>query len=195
MFSRLFAILLLGLCLAPFSAARAVDMPKQYTDEFASAVIERFTPVSSPAPQPLPPLLMEDTKEQSVTLKDFQGRYVLLNLWATWCAPCVREMPALDNLVTHLDAKKITVIALNQNSNGHDITARFYAEHNLQHLALYVDPTGRAPSLTKAKGLPTTILIDPKGVEVGRWEGAIKWDSQNAIDFITARMTAFKPAQ
>ena len=151
----------------------------KYANDFAA----RFIPVQ--ANTTLPPLSFEDGQHKTVTLHDFAGRYVLLNLWATWCGPCVREMPALDKLATLFDPQKLTIIALNENSKGFDAATKFYQEHGLHNLGVYTDPAGHTPASLNVKGLPTTILINTRGEEVGRWQGTIAWDSPKAVEFIT----------
>lgn len=126
----------------------------------------------------------EDSQGNSVSLADFRGKYVLLNLWATWCGPCVREMPALDRLRTHFHPKQLQIIALIEDHDGNAAAKAFYTRHNLTHLPIFVDSSGHAPSLLHIQGLPTTLLIDPEGREIGRVEGDAEWDSPDALAFI-----------
>lgn len=186
MFYRLCAILLLlGICATPRTAG-ASDHSKDFHNELSSNFRERFI-LTKPV-TPLPTFLIASNQSSALSLNDFKGRYILLNLWATWCTPCVQEMPALDMLAATLDSKKIAVIALNQNSNGLEVAPQYYRQHNLSHLELYVDPEGRTPSLIHAKGLPTTLLIDPNGNEIARLEGAADWASPKATEFLSTMM-------
>jgi thiol-disulfide isomerase/thioredoxin len=132
----------------------------------------------------LPSLSIEDEHGQTVDLKNLRGRYVLLNLWATWCGPCAAEMPALDSLRQKLDAKKFEVVALNEDRDGASVAPSFYKRHSIDHLAVYVDPHGRAPVMLHARGLPTTILIGPDGLEIARLEGETDWNSRDMVDYL-----------
>ena len=118
---------------------------------------------------------------KAVTLKDFAGKVVLLNLWATWCAPCVREMPTLDRLQASLGGPSFEVVALSSDRAGATAVAPFYEHHQLRALRIYVDPKGEATRAVAARGLPTTVLVDKTGHEVGRLEGVAEWDSPEAL--------------
>jgi thiol-disulfide isomerase/thioredoxin len=111
---------------------------------------------------------------------------VLLNLWATWCAPCRKEMPELDRLQAELGSERFEVVALAVDRAGAEGARKFLAETRVKSLALYVDQTARAGTLLKAIGLPTTILIDAQGREVGRLTGPAVWDSAEAKRLIRA---------
>lgn len=119
-----------------------------------------------------------DGKE--VKLSSFKGRAVLLNLWATWCAPCRKEMPSLDRLQKELGSDKFAVVALAVDRTGLEGAGKFLAETKVASLTLYADPAARAGTTLKALGLPTTILIDKEGREMGRLAGPADWDSPEA---------------
>lgn len=107
-------------------------------------------------------------------LEEFRGRPVLLNLWATWCAPCVKELPSLDALAGQL-GEKVHVLAVSQDMQG-EKAAPFIAARGLRHLAPYTDPDMRL-SLGYRVNLPTTILFDATGREVWRVSGAMDWSA------------------
>ena len=121
---------------------------------------------------------------RKLVLDDFLGRVVLLNLWATWCAPCRAEMPTLDNLQAILGGSDFEVLALSLDQGGVRDVERFYQDLGLRHLAIYVDPTTRAQRELRVFGLPTTLLIGADGRELGRLIGPTDWDSQEMVGFL-----------
>jgi thiol-disulfide isomerase/thioredoxin len=120
------------------------------------------------------------------TLKDFKGRVVLLNLWATWCLPCRKEMPALDRLQAALGSDKFEVVALSVDRAGLEASRKFLDGAKVANLKLYVDPTAKMTNVLKVIGMPTTILIDAEGREVGRLTGEAEWDSADAKKLIAS---------
>ena len=132
------------------------------------------------APAPLADVGFVDGSGAPKTLKDFRGKTVLLNLWATWCAPCREEMPSLDRLQQELGSDVFQVVALAVDRTGLDSARKFLEGINVKSLALYADPTTRSGSALKAVGMPTTILIDAEGREIGRLPGPAEWDSADA---------------
>jgi len=138
------------------------------------------------APEPLPEFTFMDGSGAERTLKDWQGRVVLLNLWATWCAPCRKEMPTLERLEQALGSDKFQVLALSVDRGGAEASKKFFDQISVEALDLFVDPTGRATSQLKAVGLPTTLLIDAQGREIGRLTGPAEWDSEDAKRLIQA---------
>jgi len=118
------------------------------------------------------------------TLADFRGRGVVLNFWATWCAPCVREMPALDRLRAILEADGIAVLAVSGDRGGAPVVETFYKEHDIGNLPVLVDKGLRGARARKIAGLPTTLIIDRDGRELGRLAGAAEWDTPEAVSFI-----------
>jgi hypothetical protein len=138
--------------------------------------------------QQAPTLSFHDVKGQTLSLQDFRGKFLVVNLWATWCTPCVKEMPALDHLEAKLGGKDFKVIALNEDHDGLAQTTAFFEKNELKSLGIYVDPSGRAPFLVHAHGLPTTLIIDRKGMEIGRIVGSADWDNPAALIFLRAVM-------
>lgn len=137
-----------------------------------------FEPVA--APKAAPELKFTDADGKELTLGDFRGRVVLLNLWATWCAPCVEEMPSLDRLQARLGDKDFTVLALSLDRQGRNVVVPFLDKLGIRSLAIYLDTSNAAMRTLGIRGLPTTILIDREGREVGRIEGAADWNSSAA---------------
>lgn len=137
-------------------------------------------------PIDLPDLSFTTADGETTTLADLHGRSVLVNLWATWCAPCLREMPMLDRLAQDAAGPGLSLIALNQDRGGLDVAAPYWDDKNFAALTLYLDPglvTGRA---LKPRGLPLTVLIDPNGREIARLAGIASWDNPEVIAYFKA---------
>lgn len=132
---------------------------------------------------PAPPSVQNFTDGDGapVSLADFKGKGVLLNLWATWCVPCVAEMPALDATAARLAAEGIVVVPVSSDRGGAAVVRKFYAAHNIAHLGIWLDPRGEAARGWGARGLPTTLIIDREGRERGRLEGGAEWASDAAL--------------
>lgn len=143
-----------------------------------------FTAIDPPRLAPDTPFL--DAAGRERTLADFRGRVVLLNLWATWCGPCVEEMPALDRLQARLGGEDFTVLALSQDRDGAARVEPFYREHGLAALEIYLDPQNRLMRALGAHGLPTTLLIDREGRIRRLLLGPAAWDAPEAVALIEA---------
>lgn len=127
-------------------------------------------------PRPMPALAFIDRDGRPLTLGAFRGRVVLLNIWATWCAPCRREMPALNHLEKTLGGKDFTVLPLSVDHDGAPAVERFYRQLGLTRLGVYIDASARAAGALALPGLPTSFLIDAEGREVARKIGPAAWD-------------------
>ncbi|WP_328600474.1 TlpA family protein disulfide reductase [Mesorhizobium xinjiangense] len=141
-------------------------------------------------PRPLPEIKFEDGNGEALTLADFSGRTVLLNIWATWCVPCREEMPTLDALEADLGGPGFEVVALSVDRAGPDVVRKFYAEIGIRHLGLYIDASMQASFDLGAPGLPTTLLIDGEGQELGRLIGPAEWDTPEMIAFLKNHLTS-----
>jgi thiol-disulfide isomerase/thioredoxin len=135
-------------------------------------------------PRPVPAIRFTDAEGHALTLADFRGRVVLLNIWATWCVPCRKEMPSLDRLEKQLGGKNFIVLPLSIDRNGAAAVKLFYQELGLASLGIYLDPGGRAQSALAIAGIPATLLIDREGREVARKMGPAEWDSPEMIGLI-----------
>lgn len=135
-------------------------------------------------PQSLPSITFWDGEGKTLRIADFRGRVVLLNIWATWCGPCRHEMPTLDRLQAALGGADFEVVALSIDRAGSKVVEEFYAEIGIKHLALYIDFFGKASGILKAVGLPTTLLIDRDGREIGRLVGPAEWDTPEMLAFL-----------
>ncbi len=127
-----------------------------------------------------------DESGAAKTLADFRGKTVLLNLWATWCAPCREEMPSLDRLQKQLGSGTFEVVALAVDRGGVDAAGKFLKGINVTNLKVYADPTTKSGTALRVLGMPTTILINADGKEAGRLSGPAEWDSDEAKKLIAA---------
>jgi thiol-disulfide isomerase/thioredoxin len=141
-------------------------------------------------PKPAVDISFSDADGKKLTLADFKGRNVLLNLWATWCVPCRAEMPALDRLQAKLGSPDFEVVAINIDTSRLDRPKAFLAEAGVKSLNRYADPSADSFEALKvagkALGLPTSLLIDPQGCELAVMAGPAQWDSSDAAKVITA---------
>jgi thiol-disulfide isomerase/thioredoxin len=151
--------------------ARNAGTPALTEDQTTSRLIRL------PEPQSIPNIAFKDAEGRTASLSDWRGRMVLLNLWATWCAPCKTEMPSLDRLQAKLGGKGIAVVALSTDRGGAKEPAEFFAREGITHLKVYNDDTGEAAIRMKAAGLPLSIVLNENGQEVARLVGPADWDS------------------
>ncbi|MBA1158869.1 TlpA family protein disulfide reductase [Microvirga sp. Marseille-Q2068] len=142
------------------------------------------------APRPVPAVAFKGQRDEDLTLASFRGRFVVLNIWATWCVPCRKEMPTLDRLQSRFDKKDVVVVALSLDRKGSEVVDKFFREIGVEHLVPYLDPSGRALRELGLVGLPGTLLIDRNGQEIGRLLGEADWSSQTMVEFIKAKAGA-----
>ena len=142
----------------------------------------------SDAAQPVPDIRFQDGDGKPLALSQFRGKVVLLNVWATWCAPCRKEMPALDQLQQKLGGAEFEVIALSIDSGGSAAVRRFYDEMGIRSLAVYVDASMEGTGKLRALGIPTTLLLDREGRERWRKTGPAEWDSPEIVESLRAKL-------
>jgi thiol-disulfide isomerase/thioredoxin len=135
-------------------------------------------------PKAVAAINFDDGQGRARSLADFKGKVVLLNIWATWCIPCRKEMPALDRLQASLGGPDFEVVPISIDRGGRDTVAKFYAETGIRNLAMYVDASGQAVRTLDAVGLPTTLIIDRAGNEIDRIIGPLEWDTPEIADFL-----------
>jgi len=150
---------------APKAAEKAPTKPKSGT------VIWHETPKALPA------TVFKDVADADRTLDKFTGKVLLVNFWATWCAPCVKEMPTLDALQAKMGGPDFEVLAISQDREGAKVAQPFAEKQGWKNLAFYVEKMGRFSRDANLRGLPTTLLIDKSGKEVARVEGEADWSS------------------
>ena len=141
-------------------------------------------------PFQVPPLGFKDAEGHDRTLADWRGRTVLLNLWATWCVPCRREMPALDALQAKLGSPKFQVVAVNIDTRDPEKPLAFLKKIGVTHLSYFADESAQIfedlKTAGKAFGMPTTLIVDPKGCEIGDMAGPAEWSSDDGIKLVSA---------
>jgi thiol-disulfide isomerase/thioredoxin len=128
-------------------------------------------------PVPVPAFGFTDAGGAPLGLDSFKGRAVLLNVWATWCAPCRKEMPSLDRLQAEMGGPDFQVVALSIDRGGLEAVRAFFGEVGLTRLGIYLDPPSASTRALGVVGIPTTLLIDGEGREIGRATGPAEWDS------------------
>tara|TARA_Y100001960_G_C14591845_1_gene786108 strand:- start:193 stop:813 length:621 start_codon:yes stop_codon:yes gene_type:complete len=125
-----------------------------------------------------------DKRDQWVSLENYRGKILLVNFWATWCAPCIREMASLDKLQVKRGGNDFTVIAISQDLMEWKAVLPFLKKSQLKNILTFVDRKTQLARYLKVTGLPTTILFSKKGKELGRLKGTAEWDSSQAIKLI-----------
>lgn len=152
--------------------------------------VAAVTPASRPLR--LPDLAFKDDRGADKKLSDWRGRVVLVNLWATWCVPCRKEMPALDALQAKLGSPDFEVVAVNIDTRDLDKPKTFYKEEGLNRLAFYSDAKARVfqdlKAVGRALGMPTTVLVDGEGCEIASLAGPAEWASEDAVRLISAAL-------
>ena len=144
------------------------------------------------APLRLPDLAFDDAGGQPKKLSDWRGRMVLVNLWATWCVPCRKEMPALDELQAKLGGADFEVVAINIDTRDPEKPKNFLKDANLTRLGYFSDPKAKVfqdlKSVGRALGMPTSVLVDRQGCEIATLAGPAEWASEDAVKLIKAAM-------
>ncbi len=125
-----------------------------------------------------------DTNNKSINLNDYEGNLILLNFWATWCAPCKEEMPSLDSLLENKYLDKLQIFPINIGNENFEKALKFFDEVGIQNLNLYFDPPVTLAKKFNLRGLPTTILIDKKGFEFARIIGSIDFQNKKFVDWL-----------
>jgi thiol-disulfide isomerase/thioredoxin len=137
-------------------------------------------------PKPLPELGFTDADDKPLKLADYKGKAVLLNFWATWCPPCVKEMPSLDRLQGQIGKDKFVILPLSLDGPSRPKVAPFYQDKNLTNLEVYFDKGRKAMQALDVSILPTSILVDAEGRELGRLEGEADWTQPEALVLMKA---------
>jgi thiol-disulfide isomerase/thioredoxin len=142
------------------------------------------------APLKLPDLAFEDADGKPKKLSDWRGQTVLVNLWATWCVPCRKEMPALDRLQAKLGGKDFQVVAINIDTRDPEKPKNFLKDNRLTQLGYFNDEKAKVfqdlKAIGRALGMPTSVLVDGHGCEIATIAGPAEWDSEDAVKLISA---------
>jgi thiol-disulfide isomerase/thioredoxin len=166
------------LAVAGGTLAAGVLPRKPRAQESLPPLTQGLTPVSPPADPPDVAFTTPDGAAHH--LSDFKGRGMVVNMWATWCAPCVAEMPSLEALSKALAPHDIAVLPLSSDRGGAAAVQAWYQAHDITALPVLLDPKGTLARAFNARGIPTTIVINTQGQVVARIEGAADWSAPEA---------------
>ncbi|MGB7225384.1 MAG: TlpA disulfide reductase family protein [Bradyrhizobium sp.] len=172
------------------ACAPAVSLSKKIAP-LAHGEVAALTMATSPLR--LPDLTFQDADGKQKKLSDWRGRTVLVNLWATWCVPCRREMPALDRLQAKLGGKDFQVVAINIDTRDPEKPRNFLKDAKLTRLDFFSDSKAEVfqelKAIGRSLGMPTSVLVDGQGCEIATIAGPAEWDSDDAVKLITAATT------
>lgn len=153
-------------------------------------------------PAPAPAVAFSNGDNATLGFKDFKGKVTLVNLWATWCAPCVKEMPSLQALKQARGGADFDVVTISEDKTARKVVDPFFEKNNLADLPRYTDAESAVGRAFRVRGLPTTMLLDRDGNEIGRFEGGANWSGSDALALIdwaiksdAAKAGALPPAQ
>ena len=163
-----------ALTLAAMGATLAAPFPARQAGAQVGKLVEA-------PPKPAPAFAFTDAEGKEHGAADFAGQGLVVNLWATWCPPCVAEMPALDRMQAALAEEGVRVLALSSDREGRVKVEPFYRDRGIRRLGLWLDPRGAAQRALGARALPTTVIIDRKGLERARLEGPAEWDKPEML--------------
>ncbi|MEM9249040.1 MAG: TlpA disulfide reductase family protein [Pseudomonadota bacterium] len=178
------ALLASGAMLGPAQAADLSEADIAALKDLRTGDMKKLLFASEPTP--LPRMDIVDAAGASTSLDAYKGEWLVLNFWATWCAPCRVEMPMLSNLQTHFKDEPVRVVTVATGRNSPQGIKRFFDEIEVDNLPEYRDPTQALARAMSILGLPITVIIDPEGREIARLRGDAHWDSPSAIAILNA---------
>jgi len=155
-----------------------------------SGTVKNFIPTDPGRPAPIERFYDADGRE--VSFFDFGGKVVLLNLWATWCVPCLQELPSLDRLQAQLGGADFQVVAVSVDRRGVEAVRPYFAKLKITNLPIYVEPKNQLATALGLQVLPSTIIIGPHGVMLGRMVGAAQWDAPESLALVRHYIEAAK---
>jgi thiol-disulfide isomerase/thioredoxin len=170
-----------GLLASGGTLAAALTPGKPYADELED-LVKALKPTHPPVA--VPDITFRSADGAAHHLSDFIGHGMVINLWATWCAPCVEEMPSLAKLSKALAPEDIAVLPLSSDRGGAQAVQAFFQEHAITGLPVLLDPRSAAAHAWGARGIPTSVIVDRKGREVARLEGSAEWSTPAAIQLV-----------
>jgi thiol-disulfide isomerase/thioredoxin len=176
------AVVWIGLQYWGAGALPWADSAKDAAAPPISGTVANFTPTNPGRPAPIEPFFDADGNE--MTLHQFGDKVVLLNLWATWCAPCIKELPSLDRLQAALGGDRFQVVAVSVDRRGAEAVRPYFEKLGIDHLPIYVEPTNRLGQTLGLQVLPSTIVIGRHGLLVGNIIGAVEWDAPEAQELL-----------
>jgi len=183
---KIATFLLTIVAVAAIGGFMAKDFLARFTDDATcrpeQATFKRYQAADGRPAAPRQPILDAEGKERH--LAEWRGKGVVVNFWATWCAPCVKEMPQLDRLKAMLATEGVDVLAISEDRQGIAVAKTFHEVNKLRDLAVMADPKGGLLRAFKGQGLPTTVLIDRQGRHVGTVTGAAEWDAPEVVAFL-----------
>lgn len=162
--------------------SRPVASPQTSGCTAQNPEIQGFRTISPPRPAPAEAFF--DQAGEARTFADWRGKGLVVNFWATWCVPCVKEMPQLDRLAGMVEKEGIHVLPLSADREGAPVVERFYRRNGYKNLPILIDKATAVARKMGVSALPTTVLIDREGREVGRLLGAAEWDSPALVDLV-----------
>jgi thiol-disulfide isomerase/thioredoxin len=186
--ASLYAALMLGATPAPAltpEAAQALSAARQ--GEMARLIFHR-------APRPLGNVTFADASGAERTPADWQNKVVFMNFWATWCPPCLKEMPSINRMAAALQGDDFAVVAISTDRGSPDKPIGWMAQNGIDTLDFYHDSRFRAATAAKVMGQPTTLILDRDGAEIARLTGDVEWDSPDALAILKAVIAATAPA-
>lgn len=186
------ATLYVGVALGAISGAHAGPIDVDAVKAMREGTMKKLR--VHPEPQETSALAFVDREDAEHTLAEYRGKTILLNFWATWCAPCRKEMPALSALQAELGGDDFEVVTVATGRNPLRAVEEFLAERNIDNLPLLFDPTQAFARDMGVLGLPVTVIVDAEGREIARMQGDAEWDSPSAKAIIGAVIEASKPA-
>ncbi|WP_025897615.1 TlpA family protein disulfide reductase [Sneathiella glossodoripedis] len=154
----------------------------QNLKELAVGEMKNITIASNP--EPLKDFSFVNENGETLNLSEFKGKTILLNFWATWCAPCKKEMPSIDRLQGELGSDEFEVVAISHDIQGIERVKKFLKALKIKNLAPYNDKTLKSGRAAGVFGLPATLIINKEGLEVARLVGPAEWDSEEAVKLI-----------
>lgn len=158
------------------NSARAQISTSELPD--AAAVLQQMTPAAEPD------LIFYDVARKRLSLQDFRGHGLVVNIWATWCGPCVAELPTLAAISPKLARSGILVLPISVDMQGANVVEPFYKSHGIHDLPVLLDPVGRSMEVLNTNGIPVTIIVTPQGQMVGRLDGSANWDTAKTLAMV-----------
>ena len=137
-------------------------------------------------PKPISSLIFEDFSGNKINLQDYHGKLLIINFWATWCAPCKKEMPSLDNLYQKNKIENLHVFAVNMENQDRIKTKKFFTNLNIKKLGIFFDPNLNFVKEFKLRGVPTTVLINKKGEEFARIIGEVNFEDSKFVRWLSS---------